>query len=45
MNSWRGFPALLRSVEALEDERVQEGMRRALVELRTLLEDPAGSPG
>ena len=45
MNSWRGYPALLRSVEALEDERVQEGMRRALDELRTLLEDPAGSLG
>ena len=45
MNSWRGYPALLRSVEGLEDEQVQEGMRRALDELRTLLEDPAGSLG
>ena len=45
MNSWRGYPALLRSVEALEDERVQEGMRRGLDELRTLLEHPAGSLG
>ena len=45
MNSWRGYPALLRSVEALEDKRVQEGMRSALDELRTLLEHPAGSLG
>ena len=42
-NRWRGRSTLLAVAAALENKRAQAGMTRALEDLRSLLEDPAGS--
>ena len=42
---WRGHPALLKAAAALENKRARNGLTRALEDLQTLLEQPAGSLG